>query len=299
MNLQNFRYLVSVAETGSITRTSEELNVTQPAVSRGIAALESELGVPLFDRLPKKMQLTRFGEIALRRGRAIFQQIEQTQQEIDDIRNQSGSRFAIGAGPVWLSELLPQAIRLTADEMSWASIEIIGGYERYLLDLLRRGEVSFVLAEITQDPEFADLDMEPLTSADYSLLARPGHPLATGEPVELSDLLRCSWIMPSAAVNAQNRLAGLFNSQGMSAPEPEITSTSLSFISKFVSISDHLTFLVESSQSRAEGLVRIPTRVPLPRRVAGIQRRKDDWINPEANRVIEFLRLLSQDIESH
>lgn len=299
MNLQNFRYLVSVAETGSITRTSEDLNVTQPAVSRGIAALESELGVQLFERLPKKMQLTRFGEVALRRGRAIFQQIEQTQQEINDIRSHSSSSFSIGAGPVWYSELLPQAIRLAANEMRWAHIEIIGGYERHLVDLLRRGKVSFILSEITQDPEFSDLDVEPLTSAAYSVLARPGHPLGDGAPVELADLLRFPWIMPSSAVNAKNRLAGLFNSQGMPAPHPEIKSSTLSFISKFISISDHLTFLVESSQSRTAGLVPIPIRVPLPRRTAGIQRRKEDWLTPEANRVIEFLRLLSRDIDSH
>ncbi|WP_307867184.1 LysR family transcriptional regulator [Variovorax sp. E3] len=66
MNLQQLDHLLALAETGSFSRASEKVHLTQPALSRSIQMLEQELGMPLVDRIGKRNELTPFGAMVLR-----------------------------------------------------------------------------------------------------------------------------------------------------------------------------------------------------------------------------------------
>ena len=69
MNFRHLRAFATVADAGGVARAATRLHVSQPALSRQIQALESELGVPLFDRVGRRVRLTSAGEDLLRRGR--------------------------------------------------------------------------------------------------------------------------------------------------------------------------------------------------------------------------------------
>ena len=71
MTLVQLRHLISLAQSGSFTRSAEALFLTQPALSRSIRALEDELGQPLFDRVGRRSVLTPFGVDALARARQL------------------------------------------------------------------------------------------------------------------------------------------------------------------------------------------------------------------------------------
>src|SRR5262249_54782252 len=84
----NLRYLhtfVSIVDSGSIARASARLNVSQPAASRQILALEAELGVPLFDRIGRRLRLTSQGEDLLQQSRRLL-------MEADVLREREHSR---------------------------------------------------------------------------------------------------------------------------------------------------------------------------------------------------------------
>ncbi|MDZ5699477.1 LysR family transcriptional regulator [Chelativorans sp. M5D2P16] len=293
MNLQNLRYLLSIAETGSMTRSAEQLNMTQPALSRGLAALEEEVGARLFVRLPKTMRLTVFGHVMVRRAQMVFRQLEDAQHEIRHLQEHEETELAVGAGPIWLTGLLPRAISLTTQEMPGVSISVVGGFERQLAELARRGQVAFILTELTEDPEFTDLLSEPLTSARYAIIARRGHLLETKGPLELSDLLDYPWVMPDKAVNAQKRLDGLFQTEGMTPPVARIRSTSNGFIATYIEQTDALTFAVTPMLRDRPGLTALPLSRVLPKRTTGIQRLPDNWLSPAAKRMIEHLKTLA------
>src|SRR6266849_5119453 len=72
MNLRHLRTFVSIADAGGFARAANRLNLSQPALSRQIRALETELGVPLFDRIGRRVQLTSEGEDLLRRSRRLL-----------------------------------------------------------------------------------------------------------------------------------------------------------------------------------------------------------------------------------
>ena len=82
MDIRAIRYFMEVARELNITRAAENLHIAQPPLSRQIHQLEEELGVELFDRRKKKLQLTEVGQLLLHRGDQILTLVEKTEDEI-------------------------------------------------------------------------------------------------------------------------------------------------------------------------------------------------------------------------
>src|SRR2546423_3229235 len=89
MELRHLRYFVTVADAGTVSRAAAQLSLTQPALSRQIRDLESELGLPLFDRVGRRLHLTAEGENLLERTREIL-------RAADALRERAG---ALAGGP--------------------------------------------------------------------------------------------------------------------------------------------------------------------------------------------------------
>lgn len=196
MNLSHLRYFIAVAEHGSTTRAAQVLHISQPAVTRGIKLLEEELGVALFDRLPRTMQLTRFGQAYLRHARAVFAQLDNGLAEMRHLSATPIEEVIIGAGPTWLMGSLPGIAGRFSRLYPGVSLRIRGGYDRQLLEMLNKGEVDFVLTETSDAPLGNGLVQEPLISCEYIVACRRGHPLAARSGVSLTDLQAHPWAMP-------------------------------------------------------------------------------------------------------
>ena len=71
MTLVQLRHFISLAQTGSFSKSAEAMHLTQPALSRSIRAIEDELGLPLFDRIGRRSELTPFGRQVLQRAQRL------------------------------------------------------------------------------------------------------------------------------------------------------------------------------------------------------------------------------------
>ncbi len=167
MKLNQIKYFIAVAEAGSTTRAAEMLNLTQPAITRGIHHLEEEIGVRLFERLPRSIRLTRLGEAYLRHARAVFVQLDNARAEMSYLAENPVEEIVIGAGPTWLRATLPEVVSDLSRAFPEVSIRVRGGYDKQLLTMLDRGEVAFVLTETSRNRARSDLDQEPLIHCEY------------------------------------------------------------------------------------------------------------------------------------
>ena len=96
MEFNSLKAFIAVAESHSFTEASEHLFLTQPAVSKRIAALEEELGTPLFDRVGRAVALTEAGEALLPRARRILDEVKASQEVIHNLSGEVAGQLSFG-----------------------------------------------------------------------------------------------------------------------------------------------------------------------------------------------------------
>jgi len=106
MDLQQLRTFVAIVDNGGVARAAEHLNMSQPAASRQIQGLEARLGVPLFDRVGRRVQLTAAGDDLLRRCRMIMNHVEALQERARTLRDGETGLITVGATPPMIETVL-------------------------------------------------------------------------------------------------------------------------------------------------------------------------------------------------
>src|SRR5262249_15901513 len=110
MELRQLRYFVAVARELHFTRAAERLGIAQPPLSVQIRALETELGVQLFDRSNRRVTLTAAGAALLARAEPILAMVGETQRAVQQIGDEERGQLTVAALPTAAGLLLPPAI---------------------------------------------------------------------------------------------------------------------------------------------------------------------------------------------
>jgi DNA-binding transcriptional LysR family regulator len=296
MDLRQLVYFLKVAQRRSITAAATDLNIAQPSLTKSIRLLEQELGVTLFERLPRGVELTPFGQSLLRHAESIHVQVQDALGELEGLRGGAIGEVKLGAGPAWLRRHLPLAIARAIEANPGIRIHVTGGFDDALLRALRRGELDFVVAEMPSADRARDLRLMPLTSDDLGVCCRPDHPLAKRKSVPLRALVDFPWIMPPSSTRAHRRLEALFVAQNLSPPEPAVETDSMAFLLQFLRHSDALTFTVHTTLQTAEGSGLAILNVPAlaASREAGVITRRNGWLSPAAEAVLAELKAICE-----
>ncbi|MBS0452543.1 MAG: LysR family transcriptional regulator [Proteobacteria bacterium] len=179
MNLQQLDHLLALAETGSFSRASEKVHLTQPALSRSIQMLEQELGLPLVDRIGKRNELTPFGAMVLDRAKRISMEAHEMRRSAALLTEGMAGTLHIGFGgapsAVFSSPLLIYMLRHHPQvglQLRSGSAEVHGAALRArALDAM----VVTYRAVVPQE----DLNIEVLPTVRSGFVCRRGHPLLT------------------------------------------------------------------------------------------------------------------------
>jgi DNA-binding transcriptional LysR family regulator len=188
---------LEVARRGSITAAADALRYTQSAVSRKIAALEDEVGAPLFQRLPRRgVRLTDAGSALLPHAEAVLGRLDAARREVAALAELGAGQLRVGAFPTANAELVPRALSAFRAQHPKVSPLLVEGTSPRQLDRLDRGDLH--LAVVSSDvrlpltarrAELTHLLDEPM------LVALPrAHRLATRRALRLSELAAESWI---------------------------------------------------------------------------------------------------------
>jgi len=190
--LRNF---LRVAELGSLSKASDRLRIAQPALSRQIRLIEAELGIALFTRHRRGMELTAAG---LDLQRRILDPLEAIDRAIDEMRMGSdgvGAPLALGMPPTVSCILAGRLARHVANGAPGLSLRIVEGYTGYLVDWLQSGEID---AAILYGPA-ADfhLHTEDLLVEDLVMIGPGGGSLAPDRRTAFNQFALSDLILPS------------------------------------------------------------------------------------------------------
>src|SRR4051795_214122 len=110
LRLRDVDILLAVIQTGSMGKAASALNMSQPAVSKAIAYLESTLGVRLLDRSRQGVEPTPYGRAVLNRGLAAFDELRQCVKEIESLNDPTSGEVRVGGTPPMVEGLLAVVI---------------------------------------------------------------------------------------------------------------------------------------------------------------------------------------------
>ncbi len=229
-HLLPLRYLDAVARAGSIRRAAETLAITSTALNRRLLAMEEELGVALFERLPRGVRLTTAGELVIQHIRSQLSDMERVKSQIADLSGVRRGHVAIACSQALLPYFLPEEIA----RYRRAHAAVTFGVHRR-----DRAAAEAALADHSAD---LALVFEPVRMGGFQTLAvarqpvhavmAPDHPLATASSLRLADVMNYPLGFPTAVYGVRH-LFDLAMLRGSVRLSPTIESDSFEFLRNY------------------------------------------------------------------
>lgn len=185
--LRQIEYFVTVAELGSFRGAAERLHVTQPSLSKQIRALETDLGVQLFERSSRKVRLSKAGEALLPDGRAMLGQASAFREHARALARGPAFRLTAGVLPSIGAYFMPRFVGRLRRLFPGLQLSFVEGSSQDLLGRLAAGELDFVIA--SRGPE-ADFRIHPLFEETLWLCSTPDDPVMQPDTAASLDELR-------------------------------------------------------------------------------------------------------------
>ena len=184
MELRHLRYFVAVVEAGGVSKAAASLRLTQPALGRQIRDLERELGVRLFDRLGRRMQLTADGDDLLRRCRTLLTDAESIVERSRALATGLAGVLRVGATPQSIESLLVPFMPHFQRAHPGVEVQLVEDGGPRLLGHIERGEIHLALT-VAGDGRFASRSLFPAVAM---AVMSSRHPLARRRTVDVTTL---------------------------------------------------------------------------------------------------------------
>ncbi len=193
INLQAF---VQVADTGSFSIAATQLFITQPAISKRIRQLESQLDSKLLDRHGKQIQLTQTGHALLPRARKILQDIETTRQQIADLEGNPMGSFSMATSHHIGLHRLPPILRAFTAQYPEVVLDLNFMDSEQACQLIENNELDLAVVTLPLK-SFEKLTLKTIWNDPLTIICAIDHPLANLSTPSLQDLVKHPAVLPS------------------------------------------------------------------------------------------------------
>ncbi|GAB3458126.1 LysR family transcriptional regulator [Massilia terrae] len=291
--------LIALDDFRNIHRAAEELHMTQPAASKQIKDLEDMLEVRLFDRLPRGMEPTIYGETMIRHARMALTSLALAHDDLVTLKSGLSGQVEVGVIMSPAMALLPRAVARVKEQAPLLRVGIQLEPSNVLLDKLQRGMLDFMIGRVQETGSATALVYEELTEEPACAVVRPGHPLLARTQLELKDIASLPWILPPQGSILRHRFEMMFRREGLQPPANVVDTTALLVITTLLQQTDSLHVMpVDVAQYYASlNVLRIlPIDLPCKMDAFGIIRQEDRLLSPGANLLLDAVRAVASEI---
>lgn len=267
MDLASLNAFIAVAETGSFSLAAEQLHLTQPAISKRIATLETQLSVRLFDRLGRDIRLTEAGRALLPRTYQILQTLDDTRRALSNLQGEVTGRLTLATSHHIGLHRLPPLLRRFTQQHPQVNLDIHFLDSEVAYEEVLHGKAE--LAVITLAPEtFPPIQATHVWDDPLDFVTAPAHPLARYSEVALADVAPYPAVFPGPNTFTHSIVRHLFKEQCLS-PNISMSTNYLETIKMLVSIGVAWSILPRTMLD--DQVVRLPLpEVQLQRRLGYI-----------------------------
>ncbi|NGQ96269.1 LysR family transcriptional regulator [Brevibacillus sp. SYP-B805] len=175
MELLQLQYFQTVARLEHMTKAAQELHISQPALSKTIARLEEELGVPLFDRQSRQIRLNTFGKAFLQKVETALAVLEEGRREVADLAGMERGSIHLATNALNRISNALGAFRSLHPDVNFRIIQVAPASLEEMVQLLEKGEIDLCFTAAPFDrPGICEM---PVLNAEVFLAVPPGHRL--------------------------------------------------------------------------------------------------------------------------
>lgn len=227
LKLRHLMMLVALDDHRKLHRAADAMNLSQPAASKMLAEIERMVGVPLFERLPRGIEPTWYGEALVRRSRTVLAELGQAGAEIAALRVGEGGSVAIGTVTSPAAETVVDAIEIVRRRMPRVQISVVVDTSDILASQLLASRLDFVIARIPPGMDASPFDYREVSEEHACLMVRSEHPLAGRDVVEPEDLYDRDWALQPRGSLLRRSVEAMLRRHGVPPPERVINTPSV------------------------------------------------------------------------
>lgn len=279
VKLQQLLYMVAVAEEGRFTHAAAKLHVAQPSVSAAVAALEQELGTPLFHRESNHVVLTRAGELFLPWANQILADCDAAVASMKEYLGVQRGRLVLGATPSLTTTVLPAVLTAFCAEHPQLDVTVHEAGSHELTARVEQGQMD--LALVILPIRNALVRTRQLLAEDLVLAVNDEHPFARRRSIDVTELERMPLIMFKQGYDLRDSTMAACRSAGF---EPTIAVEGLEMdgVLALAGAGVAAAVVPESVIGSTGPLRKVRFRGGVLRRKVGIAAHKDRPLTPSA-----------------
>jgi len=195
LRLRQLRLMLALQEFGSLRRAADHIGMTQPAATKMLHEAEDLLGVELFERLPRGMRATPFGETVIYYARMVFAELSGMREELVALESGNLGRVAVGAIPALASGLLTRTIATCKQSHPRFALNIQVDTSDVLVQALLQDQLDIVLGRIPVGARAEELLFDSLGEEALCVISGAQNPLAKATQLSWAELQNMTWVL--------------------------------------------------------------------------------------------------------
>lgn len=292
MDLDQLHYFKIVAKTTSFTKASEELNLSQPALSRSISRLETEIGVPLFERKSRGVILNEFGHLFLKHANTAVSEIMEAKQMINDMADPEHGTISISFIQTLGSSYIPNLIREYKKKYPGIRFRLTQHITSKILEEVETAQINIGFCSPQNSHEH--LNSIPILTEELFLIVPAEHRLAGKKEINLIDVSEEPFILFKQGTALHELIADLCSEAGFQPKKvfegiEERTVTDLVEANFGVAIVPWLPHI----DKRRISLISI--KEPKPYRTIHMIWRKNGYLSPAVTNFLKFVESYAKE----
>ncbi|BBI32293.1 LysR family transcriptional regulator [Cohnella abietis] len=243
MDMRQLGYFLEVAQHASFSKASQAIHLSQPTLSKMIKNLEVELGVVLFDRSTRRVELTEAGKVVQAHAQTIINASQQLLVAVEDLTEKRKGQFTLGLPPVIGASFFPKVIADFHQLHPDIAIKIVEEGGKRIEQLLLEGKINLGVVVLPVDERL--FEVVPIVERHLKLVLPLTHALAHREEVHLADLKNELFILFRQEFNLHDRVKEACIREGFE-PQVAYESTQWDFIYELICANQGISLLPET-----------------------------------------------------
>jgi DNA-binding transcriptional LysR family regulator len=288
MELTQLDYFLTVARLQHVTKASEALAITQPALSHSISKLEDELGVPLFERSGRNIIVSRYGKMFAESVKRALHELDKGKQALEEWSNPESGGVCIAYLNILGAELVPKLIRGFHQQYPKIRFELVQGNHSFISNQMENGDCDLMISSIKLESD--KYDWIPMKTVPLYVVVPTTHRFAQREEICLMELTGEPYVEVKHNCGLKATLDTCFNRIGIT-PTTAYEAEDLMTVAGFVAAGLGISMLPKTNGLMLEGLAWLPIKDEGSYCEVGLLQKRGHYLSPAVKRFSDYVQL--------